>query len=78
MISLYRTLKYSQTRGEVDGFIVVLDMATSARMKEVLDETGIPYVAWCNSVRDESGSNIVPCVGLDHYSASEMSLQLAL
>jgi ABC-type sugar transport system substrate-binding protein len=62
-------------QGKTDGFIVVIDATTSARIKEVLDETGIPYIAWCNSVRDESGSELVPCVGLDQYAASQTTLQ---
>ncbi len=61
--------------GDVDGFIIVIDVSTSDRIKEVLDETGIPYIAWCNSVRDENGSNIVPCIGLDHYGASKLTME---
>ncbi len=62
-------------QGNTDGFIVVIDADTSVRIKEVLDESGIPYVAWCNSVRDDSGSEIVPCVGLSQYDASQTTLQ---
>ncbi len=61
--------------GNTDGFIVVIDADTAVRIKEVLDESGIAYVAWCNSVRDENGSEIVPCVGLAQYEASQTTLQ---
>ena len=63
------------SQGNTDGFIVVIDADTSVRIKEVLDESGIPYVAWCNSVRDESGSEIIPCVGLDQYAAAQTTVQ---
>ncbi len=61
--------------GNTDGIIVIIDADTAVRIKEVLDESGIPYVAWCNSVRDENGSEIVPCVGLDQYAASQTTLE---
>ena len=61
--------------GNTDGIIAVIDADTSVRIKEVLDESGIPYVAWCNSVRDENGSEIIPCVGLDQYAASQTTVQ---
>ena len=62
-------------QGNVDGIIVIIDPPTAVRIKEVLDESGIPYIAWCNSVRDENGSEIVPSVGLDQYSAAQTTVQ---
>lgn len=60
---------------EVDGFIIVIDPTASDRIKEVLDETGIPYIAMLNSVRDENGSAIVPCVGLEGLEAGAKTVQ---
>jgi ABC-type sugar transport system substrate-binding protein len=62
-------------QGNTDGFIMVIDAVTAPRIKEVLDETKIPYIAWCNSVRDESGSEVIPCVGLDQKAASTTTVQ---
>jgi ABC-type sugar transport system substrate-binding protein len=59
----------------VDGFMVVIDPTASTRIKEVLDGTGIPYVAMLNSVRDESGSEIVPCVGIEGEIAGAETIQ---
>ena len=59
----------------VDGFLVVVDPTASDRVKEVLDETGKPYIAMLNSVRDENGSAIVPCVGIEGVIAGEKVTQ---
>ncbi len=48
-----------------DGFIIVIDASANLRIKEVLDETGLPYIDILNSVRDTSGSAIVHCIGMD-------------
>ena len=55
----------------VDGFLIVIDATANVRICEVLDETGIPYIAMLNSVQDENGSALVPCVGLDNYEVGE-------
>ena len=62
-------------QGETDGMIVVIDADTAVRIKEVLDESGMTYIAWCNSVRDENGSEIVPCVGLGQYDSGATTVQ---
>jgi ABC-type sugar transport system substrate-binding protein len=62
--ALIQTIEIYADQG-VDGFMIVIDPTASTRIKEVLDGTGIPYVAMLNSVRDESGSEIVPCVGIE-------------
>ncbi len=49
----------------VDGYIIVIDASANLRIKEVLDETGLPYIDILNSVRDESGSAIVHCIGME-------------
>jgi ABC-type sugar transport system substrate-binding protein len=49
----------------VDGYIIVIDASANMRIKEVLDETGLPYIDILNSVRDSSGSSIVPCIGME-------------
>ncbi|HHT16955.1 MAG TPA: substrate-binding domain-containing protein [Papillibacter sp.] len=59
----------------VDGFLVVIDPTAADRVKEVLDETNIPYIAMLNSVRDENGSAIVPCVGIEGVIAGEKVTQ---
>ena len=63
------------SQGETDGFIVVIHADAAERIVEVLDETGIPYVAWCNSYRDANGSSLVPSVGLEQYPASATTVQ---
>lgn len=63
------------SQGNIDGFLVVVDAATSDRIIEVLDDSKIPYMTWCNSVRDSSGSELVPCVGLDQIAASAATVQ---
>lgn len=60
---------------EVDGFIIVIDPTAAVRIKEVLDETKIPYIAMLNSVRDENGSALVPCVGLEGRESGAKTMQ---
>jgi ABC-type sugar transport system substrate-binding protein len=48
-----------------DGYILVIDASANMRIKEVLDDTGLPYIDILNSVRDKSGSSIVPCIGME-------------
>jgi ABC-type sugar transport system substrate-binding protein len=59
----------------IDGFICVIDPNTADRIKEVLDELGVPYIGLLNTVRDSSGSSIVPCVALDGYAAGQTEVQ---
>jgi ABC-type sugar transport system substrate-binding protein len=59
----------------VDGFITNPDPATSERIVEVLNETGVPYMILLNSVRDASGSSILPCATLDGFAAGESEVQ---
>ena len=63
------------SQGNTDGFIVVIHADAAERIVEVLDESGIPYVGWCNSYRDENGSELVPSVGLEQYPASATTVQ---
>ena len=60
---------------KVDGFIIVIDPTAKVRIKEVLDESKIPYIALLNSVRDDNGSAIVPCVGLEGRDAGAKLVQ---
>jgi ABC-type sugar transport system substrate-binding protein len=62
-------------QGDVDGFMMVIDPPTKDRILEVLDETTIPYMVWCNSMRDDTGSEITPCVGLEQKQASAITVQ---
>lgn len=55
----------------VDGFIIVIDATASERICQVLDETGLPYIAYLNSVRDENGAQTVPAVTLEGVSAGK-------
>lgn len=61
--------------GEVDGFIAEIDPQVCTRINEVYQELGIPYIGLINSIRDESGSEIVPCVGLDQFAAGATTIQ---
>ncbi len=63
------------SQGNTDGFIVVIHADAADRIVEVLDESGIPYLGWCNSYRDENGSELVPSVGLEQYPASATTVQ---
>jgi ABC-type sugar transport system substrate-binding protein len=62
-------------QGDVDGFMMVIDPPTKDRILEVLNETKIPYMVWCNSMRDDKGSEITPCVGLEQKQAAEITVQ---
>ena len=55
----------------VDGFIIVIDASANIRIKQVLDETGIPYVGILNTVRDSNGRHIVPVIGHDNFAVVE-------
>lgn len=61
--------------GDVDGFVAEIDPQVSTRINEIYQELGIPYIGLFNSVRDESGSEIVPCVGLDQFAAGATTIQ---
>ncbi|SHI20295.1 DNA-binding transcriptional regulator, LacI/PurR family [Sporobacter termitidis DSM 10068] len=60
---------------DVDGYIVIIDPSTKERIKEVLDEFGVPYIGLFNSVRDNNGSEIVPCIGLNQEEAGATTVQ---
>ena len=60
---------------KVDGFALVFDPTTNMRFKEILDEAKKPYVAVLNSVRDASGSEVIPCVGIDSVLAGQVLVQ---
>ena len=59
----------------VDGFIIVIDATANVRIKEVLDETGLPYIAILNSVRDDQGREIVPLIGMEGFTIGHMMVQ---
>lgn len=58
-----------------DGFITNPDPATSERIKEVLDDTGVPYMILLNSMSDSNGSAILPCATLDGFASGEAEIQ---
>ena len=58
-----------------DGFLIHLDVATSDRIIEVLDETGVPYVSIFNSYRDDDGNSLIPTIGLDQYDAGAITME---
>ena len=53
----------------VDGFLIVIDATATERIVEVLDSTGLPYIAMLNSARDEQGRSIAPTVGIEGVEA---------
>lgn len=57
-----------------DAFLIVLDPATKVRIIEVLNETGLPYIALFNSARDDNGNSLIPTVGTDQKNAGATSL----
>jgi DNA-binding LacI/PurR family transcriptional regulator len=59
----------------VDGIIIVIDATANMRIKQVLDETGIPYIGILNSVRDSEGHEIVPLIGMEGYTIGHMMVQ---
>ncbi|MCL1835386.1 MAG: hypothetical protein FWG48_04420 [Oscillospiraceae bacterium] len=59
----------------VDGYIIVIDATANMRIKEVLDETGLPYIGILNSVRDSNGSEIVPLIGMEGFTIGHMMTQ---
>lgn len=58
-----------------DGFLIVLDPATKFRIIEVLNETGLPFIALFNSARNEAGNSLVPTVGTDQKNAGATTMQ---
>ena len=58
-----------------DAFVIVIDAATNMRIKEVLDETGLPYIGILNSVRDANGSSIVPLIGMEGFVIGDMMVR---
>ena len=69
-----QNLEILATQG-TDGFINVIDPTSSARIIEVLDELGIPYVGLLNTVKDEDGHALVPMVALDGVAAGATQVQ---
>jgi ABC-type sugar transport system substrate-binding protein len=67
-------LEAAVTKG-TDGFIIMPDPTISVRIKEVLDEANKPYVALLNSMRDEKGTLLAPCVTLDNASSGAATVQ---
>ena len=63
--AMIQTIELYADQG-VDGFIIVIDASANLRIKEVLDDTGIPYVGILNTVRDSNGNHIVPVIGHDN------------
>jgi DNA-binding LacI/PurR family transcriptional regulator len=61
--------------GEVDGFVAEIDPQVSTRINEVYQELKIPYICLFNSVRDDAGSEIMPCIGLDQKAAGATTIQ---
>ncbi len=58
-----------------DGFLMVFDPATRMRFIEVLEEANKPVTAILNSVRDDNGSEIIPCAGIEGVLASATTVQ---
>ena len=67
-------LEVSMTNG-VDGFVVMPDPTVSIRIKEVLDEGNKPFVAILNSMRDDKGAILAPCITVDNASAGADMVQ---
>ena len=61
-------LEIAMTKG-TDGFLIMPDPTISVRIKEVLDEGNVPFVAILNSMRDENGASLAPCVTVDNAAA---------
>lgn len=71
---LLRTIEIYAEQG-MDGFIIVIDATANMRIKEVLDDTQLPYIGILNSVRDSSGSSIVPLIGMEGFTIGTMMTQ---
>ena len=71
---LLRTIEIYAEQG-MDGFIIVIDATANMRIKEVLDDTGLPYIGILNSVRDSSGSSIVPLIGMEGFTIGDMMVR---
>jgi ABC-type sugar transport system substrate-binding protein len=67
-------LEVSITQG-TDGFIIMPDPTISVRIKEVLDEGNVPFVAILNSMRDNEGAILAPCVTVDNAAAGADMVQ---
>ena len=62
--ALIQNIQMFSTQG-VDGYLVVADPTAAVRTTEVLKNTGKPYVALLNSLRDDNGSCLMPTVGIE-------------
>ena len=60
---------------KTDGFIMTFDPTTRMRFKEILDEAKKPVIGILNSIRDDKGSEIVPCAGIEGISSGAAILQ---
>ena len=60
--AMIQTIELYADQG-VDGIIIVIDASANLRIKQVLDETGVPYVGILNTVRNANGKHIVPVIG---------------
>ena len=59
-----------------DGLIIDMVFEYQERLKEILDDSGVPYIALFNSVRDESGNSLVPSVIMNHYLNGQKQTEL--
>lgn len=62
--ALIQNIQMFNSQG-VDGYLVVADPTAAVRTTEVLKSTGKPYIALLNSLRDDNGSCLIPCIGID-------------
>ena len=63
--AMIQTIEIYADQG-VDGIIIVIDASANMRIKEVLDDTGIPYIGILNTVRDSNGRHVVSVIGHDN------------
>ena len=52
---------------EPDGLIIDMVFEYQERLREILDEAGVPYIALFNSVTDDDGYELVPVVMMNQY-----------
>lgn len=61
---------------EPDGLIIDMPFEYQDRLREILDEAGVPYISLFNSVTDENGYEIVPVVMMNHYLNGQKQVEL--
>ncbi|MDR2357732.1 MAG: substrate-binding domain-containing protein [Oscillospiraceae bacterium] len=57
-----------------DGIIMDCEQPVAVRAYEIIEETGVPYIAFVQSLLDENGKTVCPQVVLDQYDTGKKTI----